>query len=96
MKTIRFTEVREFYKRNNPDGHWFDKDTLEFFQTKLPEIAYQTEAGVHFITRETSPSGVTAYTVRRQLPDGKIRTVGEFHHYLTRAAAARAIRELSK
>ena len=95
MKTIRFTEVRDFYKRNQPDGHWFDADSMRFFGTKLPEIAYESEAGVHFITRETDPSGVSAYSVRRQLPNGDIETVGKFHSYKTRAAAAAAIRNLT-
>jgi hypothetical protein len=95
MKTIRFTEVREFYARNQPDGHWFDADSMRFFKTKLPEIAYESDAGIHFITSEVNPSGVKAYTVRRQLPDGQINTVGEFHSYKTRAAAAAAIRWLS-
>jgi hypothetical protein len=94
MKTIRFTEVRDFYKRNQPDGHWFDAGSIRFFKTKLPEIAYETNAGILFITSEVDPSGVKAYSVRRQLPSGEINTVGSFHSYQSRAAAAKAIKAL--
>ncbi len=96
ISTIPFAHVREFYERNQPDGHWFDAATMRFFKTKLPQIAYESEAGIHFVTRETDPGGVSTYSVRRQLPNGEIKTVGEFHSYKTRAAAATAIRLLSK
>lgn len=94
MKTIRFTEVRDFYKRNQPDGHWFDADSMRFFKTKLPEVAYETAAGILFVTSEVNPSGVKAYTVRRQTVKGDIKTVGEFHSYKTGAAARAAIKQI--
>lgn len=94
MKTIRFTEVRDFYKRNQPDGHWFDADSMRFFKTKLPEVAYETNAGVLFVTSEVNPSGVKAYTVRRQTVEGDIDTVGNFHSYQSQAAAMKAIKAL--
>jgi hypothetical protein len=96
MKTIRFTEVRDFYKRNQPDGHWFDADSMRFFKTKLPEVAYETTAGILFVTSEVNPSGVKAYTVRRQAPDGQIKTVGDFHHFRTAAAARAEIKRLDQ
>jgi hypothetical protein len=94
MKTIPFTEVRDFYQRNQPDGHWFDADTIRFFKTKLPTIAYETNAGILFVTSEQDPSGVRAYSVRRQLPSGEIKTVGSFHSYRLRATAVNAIKAL--
>lgn len=95
MKTIPMREIRDFYQRNRPDGHWFDADTMRFFKTKLPENGYElSTGGVYFVTRETNPSGVSAYTVRRQLHNGDIKTVGEFHKYKTAAAARAAIKEI--
>jgi hypothetical protein len=95
MQTIRFTEVRDFYKRNQPDGHWFDADSMRFFKTKLPAVAYETTAGVLFVTSEVDPSGVKAYTVRRQTVKGDITTVGDFHSYKTAAAARAAIKQIN-
>lgn len=94
MKTIPFSNVREFYARNQPDGYWFNLSTVRFFKTKLPAKAYETDAGVLFVTRETNPSGITAFSVRRQRVNGEISTVGEFHHFPTAAAARSEIKRL--
>jgi hypothetical protein len=94
MNTIPFTEVREFYERNNPDGHWFDAGAIRFFKTRLPKIAYETNAGLLFITSEVNPSGDKRYSVRRQAVSGDIKTVGEFHLYKTRDAALAEIKRL--
>jgi hypothetical protein len=94
-KSIPMREIREFYDRNQPDGHWFDAASMRFFKTRLPENGVELSCGgIYFVTRETNPSGVSAYTVRRQLHDGSIKTVGEFHAYATRAAANAAIKQI--
>jgi len=96
MRPVPFTEVREFYLRNQPDGHWFDADTLRFFKSKLPTVAYELRVGgVYFVTAETNPLGEKRYSVRRQMHDGQIETVGEFHSYPTAAAARAAIKSLA-
>ena len=94
MKTIPITDVIDFYKRNQPDGHWFDKEPMRFFKSKLPSYAYETSAGVLFVTSEVSPSGEKKYSIRRQKPDGKIDTVGDFHSYATATDARREIKRL--
>lgn len=95
IKSIPFSNVREFYASQRPDGHWFDESSMRFFKTRLPRVAYVLDTGgIYFVTRETSPRGISAYTVRRQMPDGDIDTVGEFHAYPTPAAARAAIRSL--
>ena len=94
MKTIPFSHVREFYVHNRPDGHWFDAATLRFFKSKLPTSAYETQAGVLFVTSETNPSGLKAFSIRRQSVCGEIKTVGEFHSYPTAAAARARIKAL--
>lgn len=94
MKTIPFTEVREFYRRNQPGGDWFSDGALKFFNTKLPEVAYELSCGgIYFITREVGPSG-PRYSVRRQLHNGKIDTIGEFYKHKTRQAARAAIKQI--
>lgn len=97
FKTIPFSEVREFYVRNQPFGHWFAPETMRFFRTKLPEIAYELPGGgIYFVTSEVSPAGEKRYTVRRQLHNGDIDTVGLFHSHATRAAAVAAIRAIAR
>lgn len=96
MKTIPMSEIIDFYKRNNPDGHWFDRGTMRFFKTKLPRNGFDGNAGVLFITRETNPSGVTRFSVRRQMYDGRIDTVGEFHSFLTYGDAKDEVVRLMK
>ena len=96
MKTIPFSEVRDFYQRNQSDGHWFDADSMRFFKTKLPGSAYETSAGVLFVTAETNPSGEKRYSVRRQLVNGGINTVGDFHSFTTAAAARAEIKRLDR
>lgn len=93
IPTIDFANVREFYERQI-GGHWFDQSTMRFFKTKLPRVAYATDAGLLFITAETSPSGDTRYSVRRQKVSGDIDTVGEFHSFRSRADALVEIKRL--
>lgn len=96
MKSIPFHQVTEFYSRNQPDGHWFDAANCRFFKTVLPRVAYETTAGVLFITRETNPSDETRFSVRRQKVNGTIETVGDFHNYTTQSAAKAAITALNE
>ena len=96
MKSVPFSEVREYYERTQPNGHWFDRSALLFFNSRLPKVAYETNAGLLFITSETNPSNETRYSVRRQDVTGTINTVGEFHSYRTRADALAVVRNLDK
>ena len=94
MKTIPFNHVRMYYASHQPNGHWFDADSMKFFKTKTPASAYEGEAGVLFVTSEVNPSGLKAYSIRRQHVSGDIKTVGEFHSYTTAAAARAEIKRL--
>lgn len=95
MQTITFSRVISRYNEGQPGGHWFDRDTLRFFKSKLPAVAYEHDGGVFFITRETDPNGKTAYSVREQMHDGRIETVYEFHSFATRATALAALKEVA-
>lgn len=94
MKSIPFSQVRRVYAERLPTGHWFDRGTLDFFQTVLPANAYVIDGAALFVTRETNPSGEKRFSVRVQDADGRIYTVGEFHSYPTAAAARAEIKRL--
>ena len=97
ITTIDFDDVRDFYHRNQPDGHWFDQKTLKFFGSRLPKVAYETNAGLLFISSELDFNHERRYyNVRRQTVSGKIETVGQFNSYRTRAEALNAIRQLHR
>lgn len=88
-------EIRDRYRRLQPRGHWFDKDTMHFFRTELPAYGYVGNQGViWFVTAETGPNGAKRYTIRRMDPDGWIRTEGEFQQYGKPAEARAALREI--
>jgi hypothetical protein len=96
MKSIPFSDVREYYHRHQPDGHWFDAGAISFFCTKLPSVAYEGDAGLLFITRETDPRHRTMFSIRRQHVNGDIDTVGEFHSFVTHASALAQVKVLHK
>jgi hypothetical protein len=84
MNTIPIQHVKFKYAESQPDGHWFDAGAIRFFKTRLPKHAYESDAGTFFLTSEEDPGGDRRYTVREQLPDGDIKTVGPFHVWKTR------------
>lgn len=96
IPTTPFKDVLEFYSQNQPGVGWFRPDTLRFFRTRLPRVAYETNAGVLFIISGVNPSGDRRYTICRQLFDGSITIVGESHSFPTRAAALAEIKRLHK
>lgn len=98
LKTIDFSEVRDYYFRQNPDGHWFDTGTLKYFGSRLPKIAYETEAGILFISSEWNfDKTQRRFTVRQQRVSGDIKSVADgFNAYRTRAEALSAIKQLHK
>ncbi len=97
MKTIPIAEIRERYRAASNGGHWFDRETMRFFRTRLPRTAYvHTDGRAFFVTRETNPSGTTRYTVRVASADGaEIDTAGEFHAIILREDATRRAKALA-
>jgi hypothetical protein len=74
--TYPFTGVGAIERANRDAGyHWFEQDSMRFFGTKI--LRY-FGAGV-FTTRETNPSGKTAWSIRVASQDGSVSTFGEFH-----------------
>lgn len=74
-------------------GSFFDKDAIDFFRSHVKSQVY---GGRYFITSEQFTSeSPRLYTVRESLPDGHIRTVGEFQAYTTAREARAKARELA-
>ena len=65
IETIPIAEIKRLY---NPGigRHWFDRDSMTFFRTELPQQGYSGPGGIYFVTSEKfigpAPS---RYTVRR-------------------------------
>lgn len=57
---------------NAKDGHWFDRDTMRFFGTK---IETDMIAGRFFVTSEQPPRGPREFRVRRAEDDATIATL---------------------
>jgi len=97
-----FSNIREVRWANRQLGHhWFDADTLRFFQSRVHSDLY---GGRYFVTSERDSGfgsigaawdGRRRYTVRMANADGSIETVGEFGQYGSRAGAHAAAARLA-
>lgn len=84
-KTFVYVTLDDVEAANRSIGnHWFDRDTMRFFKTKIES---RLIAGHRFVTSERGPDERRRYTVRDARPDGTIDTIGEFQGYATRKAA---------
>jgi hypothetical protein len=80
-------------------SHWFDRDTLRYFQSRISDNVYPVPGGALFVSSEKfrglyEPDGERRYTVRSCTAGGRIETVGEFQQYASRDAAHNAARRL--
>lgn len=83
-------DVREANDRIG--GHYFDRDTMRFFRSR---IASQLYGGRYFVTSEQfDDRSPRLYSVREALPDGSIKSASEFQEFRTAAQAVARIREL--
>lgn len=84
-------------------GHWFDPETLRWFNSRVSAIVYptfSTEGGTYFVSSERCATDVRRlFTVRRAfLVSGhgvEIETVGIFQDYKSRETAHRAAKILA-
>lgn len=85
----------ESFKRLNQSigNHWFDKDTMGFFKSKIH--TWDVVTG-YFITSEIDWSDTKRYSIRHaNFETGQVGTVGEFHSFLTLHAAKKALSAIS-
>ncbi len=90
--------VADYYDLN-PGGHFFDRNTMKFFSSRLGSQWYRRKDGAYvFITSERDTMATTyqprAFTVRVLDRSGWIETVGDFNSY-TRSVAERMGRQLA-
>lgn len=99
-----FLTIEEIIKKSSArGGHFFDKETLEFFGSKVLPKVY---GGCYFITSEQDKgfygsdfvlrqawSGERRFTIRRCDEEGYIDTVGEFGGFDSLEAAEQAVHE---
>lgn len=93
-------DVETDYYVINPGGHFFDRDTMRFFSSRLLTQYYVAKVGAFvFVTSERDTSATThqprAYTVRVMDRSGWIETVGDFNSY-TKSVAERMARQLAR
>ena len=74
-------------------GHWWDKDTMRFFGTRVHSAVYEGPGGTFFVTSEQPPHGPRLCSVREFIIEddpsctnphhakGSIETRGEFCAY---------------
>ncbi len=82
----------QFKKLNQEKGfHWFEPETMSFFQTELYENTWDNLLGL-FITSEVNPSGEKKFSVRQaNFETGNVKTIGSFHSYNTLEEAQEAL-----
>lgn len=73
-------------------SHFFDSDTMRFFNSRVAETAYlDGKGGAYFTTSEKGPNGIRAYSVRHYDPERcGVETVGKFQGYKSMGAAQTA------
>lgn len=88
----------ERHKGNVGRAHWFEKDTMGFFKSKIADSLLYGPKVIYFFSSEKGPNGIRRYSIREYDPEtGSINTVGlGFQGYKTLAAAKLAARSLVK
>lgn len=110
MRDHRLNSLGQIITAAQESGsHFFDRDTLRFFSSRVSEMVYPTygQNGTYFVTSERDSGSsynhyARYYTVRRAYwvtkEDGteslRIDTVGEFQTYMSRSGAHGAAKRI--
>lgn len=78
-------------------SHFFEADTMRFFNSRVGENAYlDGNGGAYFTTSEKGPNGIRAYSVRHYDPERcGVETVGKFQSYRSMNAAQTAAKRMA-
>ena len=90
-----FRSIEEIQWANKDAGyHWFDKGSMEFFDSIVyPELIQHPE-GAYFVTSEKfDPLTSRLFTVRFAWPTGEVSTVSHFQGFATKEEALDWARE---
>jgi len=88
-------EVRRRAEKGSP--HFFDKDTMRFFSSRVSELMWKKGSDIYFITSEQDrgmTGSVRSFTVRKTDADGDINSIGEFQGHATLGDARQAIKDI--
>lgn len=81
-------------------SHFFDKDTMRFFSSRVAPGILHTDRGIVFITSEQFVSPYHAeprmYTLRLFTEEGDIKELGEFQQYKDLRQARKAAKDYAK
>lgn len=78
-------------------GHFFDRDTIRFFDSVIYPNVRTGYDGWYFITSEKFDTGwPRLFTIRKIDENGKIDTVGKFQGYQTFEDALKSASEFAK
>ena len=85
MESISIEEVKRASQKG--DRHWFDKDTMSFFHSRVSHDAYKVRDRAWFVSSERQEEDAAhprLYSVRVCcLETGSIETVGTFQGHKT-------------
>jgi NADP-dependent 3-hydroxy acid dehydrogenase YdfG len=85
--------IKDYYRKTT--GHFFDRGSMKFFNSRIGQDVYPAKELIYFVTSERFEQDPRRYTVRSyNVQTGDIDTIGEFQEYRTKAAAIRAIKGL--
>ena len=100
-------EIKRRAEKGSP--HFFDKDTMRFFSSRVSELMWSEgelkdyqKSNIYFITSEADKGTVQhagstrAFTVRIIDADGDINTLDKFQGFSTLGEARRAIKDAIK
>lgn len=96
-----FHSIDEIRQANAARGHhFFDRDTLRFFGSRIHETIYPVPGGAYFVTSEKNFDGTERhYTVRQAYSGcgrrGEVVTVDGFQGYASRSGAHGAAQRLA-
>lgn len=95
MKKITWDSINniQYYSK----GHFFDKEAIRFFNSRLPSGGFNNGNEIYFVTSERFDSNTPCmYTVRKlTIKTGSIDTV-EFQQYKTKKTAEKYAEILAK
>jgi len=93
MTTYTINRIQEEVSASG--SHWFDRDSMRFFKTRIEPQVYQGPGGIYFVTSEKGPTEIRRFSVRQYRPNGcNVDTVGDFNN-LSRAEAHRIAQRLA-
>ena len=95
------TDIDDIKRANHAKGgHWFDRETLRFFRSRVLPTLYKGQGGIFFVSSEKcthlyGKPELRRFTVRQFHPaDADVSTVGEFNK-LSRAQAIRLAQQVA-